>query len=407
MSESPSVSNRSRRQLYTVLAGVTLFFCFCCGVFALLPSSSPDEPSVPNESAQTTETISSTSVADEPSPASATSTHRPVATRTPTPTNTVRPTITSTQRPTISNVSQATTTPGPSATIEITTLFATVPAGETATVTDVIDGDTIEVTLNGASSRVRYIGMDTPERGDPYFSEATQANSNLVAGQTVILVKDVSETDRYGRLLRYVYLPDGTFVNAELVRLGYAQVATFPPDVRYVDLYISLEQEARNAGSGLWSPIAAIPTSTPIPPPTNTPVVLATNTPLPLPTQTPVPLPTNPPPPPAPGNVQITYIYYDGQVSQVESDEYAVVTNNGGSVVNLSGWRLNAGDPGQDFGFPSFDLQPGQSCRIYTNESHPDTCGFTFGSGSAIWNNGGDCGYLYDASGVEVSHYCY
>lgn len=128
-----------------------------------------------------------------------------------------------------------------------------VPAAAGATVTRIIDGDTIEVAINGVNYRLRYIGMDTPERGQPFFAAATEANRLLVEGQTVTLVKDVSETDRYGRLLRYVYLPDGTFVNAELVAQDYAQVATFPPDVTHQDLFITLEREAREAGRGLWA----------------------------------------------------------------------------------------------------------------------------------------------------------
>ena len=130
---------------------------------------------------------------------------------------------------------------------------ADVPEGETATVTDVIDGDTIDVTLNGREERIRYIGIDTPERGDYFYEEATEANADYVLGQTVILVKDVSETDRYGRLLRYVYLEDGTFVNAELVWEGYAHAYTFPPDVGYSDYFLELEQEARTDGRGLWA----------------------------------------------------------------------------------------------------------------------------------------------------------
>jgi hypothetical protein len=105
--------------------------------------------------------------------------------------------------------------------------------------------------------------------------------------------------------------------------------------------------------------------------------------------------------------VQIAFILYDGVVSRVESDEYVVISNSGGLLVNLGGWRLNAGDPGQDFTFPGFDLQPGQSCRVYTNENHPETCGFSFGSGRAIWNNDGDCGYLFDNYGVQIAQYCY
>lgn len=105
--------------------------------------------------------------------------------------------------------------------------------------------------------------------------------------------------------------------------------------------------------------------------------------------------------------MQITLIFYDGVVPQVESDEYAEIANQGGCSVNLSGWRLNAGDPGQDFVFPAFELQPEQRCRVYTNEHHPEHCGFSYGSGQALWNNGGDCGYLYNPSGAEVSRYCY
>ena len=103
----------------------------------------------------------------------------------------------------------------------------------------------------------------------------------------------------------------------------------------------------------------------------------------------------------------ITDIFYDGEVPQTESDEYAVITNQGAGTINLLGWRLNAGDPGQDFIFPDFDLQPSQSCRVYTNEYHPEHCGFSFGSSTALWNNSGDCGYLYDGSGELVSEYCY
>jgi endonuclease YncB( thermonuclease family) len=87
-------------------------------------------------------------------------------------------------------------------------------------------------------------------RANYYGPEATQKNRELVAGQRVFLEKDVSETDRYGRLLRYVYLVDGTMVNRELVRLGYAQVATFPPDVRYEAEMRAAQREAMAAGLG-------------------------------------------------------------------------------------------------------------------------------------------------------------
>ena len=129
----------------------------------------------------------------------------------------------------------------------------TAPEGETAVVRNVIDGDTIDVDLDGQEYRLRYIGVDTPERDEPYYQEAAEANRQLVDGQAVILVKDVSETDRYGRLLRYVYLTDGTFVNAELLRQGMARLVTFPPDVAQQAYFSQLQEEARTANLGLWA----------------------------------------------------------------------------------------------------------------------------------------------------------
>lgn len=128
------------------------------------------------------------------------------------------------------------------------------PASIEAEVTYVYDGDTIEVRISGQEYRVRYIGIDAPEstyEHDPYGPEATAKNRELVAGKRVRLEKDVSEIDRYGRLLRYVYVGD-VMVNAELVRLGYAQASSFPPDIRYQALFARLQQEARAAGRGLW-----------------------------------------------------------------------------------------------------------------------------------------------------------
>jgi hypothetical protein len=72
--------------------------------------------------------------------------------------------------------------------------------------------------------------------------------------------------------------------------------------------------------------------------------------------------------------------------------------------VDMTGWHINAGDPGRDFYFPQgFVMEPGQSCRVYRNETHLETCGFSFGSGQAIWNNKGDTGYLFDGQGQVVS----
>ena len=124
-----------------------------------------------------------------------------------------------------------------------------VPSGEQGQVVDVIDGDTIDVRLNGQVMRVRYIGINTPERDETCYGEATRANADLVNNKTVTLVKDQSETDRFGRLLRYIYAGD-VFVNARLVESGHAEVVSYPPDNAQYDRFRQLEDSARNANRG-------------------------------------------------------------------------------------------------------------------------------------------------------------
>ena len=124
-----------------------------------------------------------------------------------------------------------------------------------AIVQRVVDGDTVVLS---SGERIRYIGMDTPELHHPrkpveaYGREAMEFNRRLVEGKKVRLEFDVERHDRYGRVLAYVYLPEGTFVNAELVRQGYARLLTIPPNVKYADLFVKLQKEAKEARRGLW-----------------------------------------------------------------------------------------------------------------------------------------------------------
>lgn len=169
-----------------------------------------------------------------------------------------------------------------------------VPRGDVdrARVVDVVDGDTIKVDIQGTVYTIRYIGIDTPETVDPNSPvmwmgpEASAANAALVEGEDVYLEKDVSETDRFGRLLRYVWLDDPSgwiLVNLELVRQGFAVSSAYPPDVEYQDLFDAAEILARTADRGLWGP-----------------------TPTPAPTVAPTPTPPPAPPPPA-GNCDASY----------------------------------------------------------------------------------------------------
>lgn len=204
---------------------------------------------------------SATSTPFPPPTIEATTTARVTATPEATPTATPEPTPT--PKPTLAPTPQPTTVAGGR---------LTGPTGPTqvATVVSITDGDTIRVSMGGTEYRVRYIGMDTPEThfGTEWMGpEAADANAELVAGRQVVLEKDVSETDRFGRLLRYVWLHDDSgwlLVNLELVRLGFAQVATYPPDVKYIEpLFVPAQREAREAGIGLWGPGG--PSATPAP----------------------------------------------------------------------------------------------------------------------------------------------
>ena len=131
------------------------------------------------------------------------------------------------------------------------------------TVVQTVDGDTVHVRLADRVEKVRYIGIDTPEVHHPTRGEepggraATEINRGLVGDRAVRLEPDVQLRDRNGRLLAYVRVkgPDGDeiMINAELVRLGYAQVMTVPPNVRHAELFRKLAIEARENHRGLWA----------------------------------------------------------------------------------------------------------------------------------------------------------
>ena len=146
----------------------------------------------------------------------------------------------------------------------------------------VIDGGTIEIE---GGERVRYIGIDTPETVDPrkpvqcFGVEASRKNKELAGDKEVRLEKDVTDRDKYGRLLRYVWVGD-TLINLELVKQGFASSYSYPPDIKYQDDFVKAEREARDVKRGLWdacqqadSSTVATPVITPSPSQTETSVV--------------------------------------------------------------------------------------------------------------------------------------
>ena len=138
------------------------------------------------------------------------------------------------------------------------------PAGVDTVVRKVVDGDTIEISGGDA---VRLIGVDTPETKDPnrpvgcFGKEASTFTATLIPpGTAVRLVGDVEQRDRYDRLLAYVYRrADGLFVNADLLRRGYAQLLTIPPNVAHTDQFVAIAGQAREGSQGLWGACALLP----------------------------------------------------------------------------------------------------------------------------------------------------
>lgn len=146
-----------------------------------------------------------------------------------------------------------------------------------AKVVNVVDGDTFKIE---SGETVRLIGVDTPETVHPskpvqcYGKEASQKTEELIEGKEIKLEKDVSETDRYNRLLRYAYIGD-VFVNEYLVREGYAMSSSYPPDVKYQAKFVEAQKKAQEENKGLWN-TSSCPTPTPKPITTPKPTTVST-----------------------------------------------------------------------------------------------------------------------------------
>ena len=133
-------------------------------------------------------------------------------------------------------------------------------SGEFVNIVRVIDGDTFVIfNIYGSEEKIRLIGVNAPEsrnsgkkKKEEFGEESKKYLTNLLKNAKVRLEFDVQRVDRYGRTLAYVYLENGTFLNEYLVKNGYAQVATFPPNVKYKDLFIDAQRYARENKTGLW-----------------------------------------------------------------------------------------------------------------------------------------------------------
>lgn len=238
----------------------------------------------------------------------------------------------------------------------------TQPGGlESATVTRVIDGDTVE--LSGGR-RVRYIGINTPEHGQPFYTEAAQANRELVAGKTVQLEFDVDTFDKYGRTLAYVWV-NGTMANLEIVRQGYANTFTVPPNIRYQAEFRHAEQEAREAGRGLWGGSTVA--------------------------------------------LKILNIHADAAGSDKlnPNGEWIEIANQSDSPVNMRGYTLKD-EANHIYTFGDFTLPAGGAFRLYSGQGQNSHTQLYWGlENDSVWNNNADTAFLRDAEGNLVDMFAY
>jgi len=240
-------------------------------------------------------------------------------------------------------------------------------AGKAAgpTVATVIDGDTL---LLQGGGKVRLLGINAPEEGQPYFEEATARLRELVEGKQVRLEKDIVKRDQYGRLLRYVFL-GGENINVKLVREGLAHVYLIPPNVKYELELRAAEEEARAAGRGIWQPSGI-------------------------------------------RCLRIINFHWDAKGNDCENlnDEYVVFQNTCSQPVNMTNWTVK--DEGRHiYTFPRFVLRSGATITLHSGcgkDTRTDLYWCSSGGKcNAIWNNGGDTLYLRDSQGRLVLRYSY
>ena len=239
-----------------------------------------------------------------------------------------------------------------------------------AKVVRVLDGDTIEIE-NG--ERVRYLGINAPESGQPFSTEATRENERLVAGRTVNLEFDVQTQDRYGRLLAHIWVGD-ILVNKEIVKNGYAVIETIQPNAKYQDVISKAQQEARTACRGLWAGLCSQS-------PENSCIKIVTIN------------------ADAPGNDNYN-----------KNGEWIEAKNTCPQTISMRGWLLKDSSASNKYEFGDFTFEGSTSVIIYSGcgTETQDKLYWQCPEGQyAVWNNNGDHAFLYDASGNLITEYQY
>lgn len=271
-----------------------------------------------------------------------------------------RSTSSSLNKPKISTVSGSTEHKDPSLT------------KEEVLVTRVLDGDTIETSKG---ERIRYLGINAPETGQPFSSDAALANKTLVLGKKASLEFDVQSKDRYGRTLSYVFAGN-TFVNLEMVRKGLAVSETLQPNVKYQDEILKAQKDARNNCLGIWKNLCSSKDDV------------------------------------SASCIKILSIKADasGNDNQNKNGELVEIGNTCSYTVSLSGWLLKDSSASNNYQFHEFTMSAGGKVNLYSGcgkDSAEKLYWQCPEKKYAVWNNSGDHAFLYNDKGEMTSDYEY
>jgi micrococcal nuclease len=239
--------------------------------------------------------------------------------------------------------------------------------------TEIVDGDTLYVSGPTGELEVRIIGINTPESGECFSEEATDALAELVDGNDLVLVADRSDVDQYGRALRYVETADGVDVGAELVADGFAIARRYPPDDARSDAYAELQRDAQREERGLWAPDACGSSGL-----DGVDIVIDVNA-------------------DAPGDDGLNL-----------NGEWVRFTNVGAEAIDLDGWEVADESASHRYTFSDLRLEPRADVTLFSGCGPDDeTSRYWCVSGSAVWNNSGDTVFLRDRNGNIVASLSY
>jgi len=244
-----------------------------------------------------------------------------------------------------------------------------------AVVSEVVDGDTIKLQTG---ETVRLLGINAPEKGQPYYEQATNRMKELIEDKTVILEKDIEDKDLYGRLLRYIFFNNEN-INLKLVKEGLATVYIISPNVKFESELKQAETEAKNLEIGIWTPAT----------PKEDENICDSDC------------------------IVISYFHWNAEGNDCYNlnDEYVILKNSCSYSCDLTEWTVKDESSRDPYVFSSFVLENNSEVTLYTGcgvdiktELYWCSSGY---SCNAIWNNNGDTLYLRNSNGELVLSYTY